>query len=211
MADRAVVFVDGNDWYHSLREAGVTDQLRLNHAKIALKLAGPRTWAATRYYVGQVPQAGNKQLYADQRRFIAKLQATDSRISVHLGRLEQRPVKSEAAEELIRYLAALRVRIDSGVYRELLDLGHRHRQATTLVEKAVDVMLAVDMVVLAERDELDTAYLLSADGDFTPAVNAVRSHGKKVFAVSAGHGAQLAAVVNAFIHVDAGWFDDCYD
>jgi hypothetical protein len=31
---------------------------------------------------------------------------------------------------------------------------------------------------------------------------AVRAHGKKVFAASAGHGAQLAASVNAFIHVE---------
>jgi uncharacterized LabA/DUF88 family protein len=72
-------------------------------------------------------------------------------------------------------------------------------------------MIAVDMVVMAERDELDTAYLLSADGDFTPAVHAVRAHGKKVFAVSAGRGAQLAATVDSFIPVSAGWFADCYE
>jgi uncharacterized LabA/DUF88 family protein len=210
MTDRAVVFVDGNNWYHSLRDAGVTDQLRLDHAKIAAKLAGPRTWTATRYYVGQMPQSESKQLYADQRRFLSRLQATDTRITVHLGRLEHRPVKSEAAEELISYLAKLPVKIDTGVYQELMALGQRHRKATTLVEKAVDVMIAVDMVVMAERDEFDTAYLLSADGDFTPAVQAVRAHAKKVFAVSASHGAQLAAAVDAFIRIDAAWVGDCY-
>jgi hypothetical protein len=46
-------------------------------------------------------------------------------------------------------------------------------------------MLAVDMVRMAERNEYDTAYLLSADGDFTPAVKAVAEKGKKVFAASA--------------------------
>ncbi len=79
-----------------------------------------------------------------------------------------------------------------------------------MVEKAVDVMLAVDLVVLAERDTFDTAYLLSADGDYTHAVRFARELGKKVFAVSASHGAQLAAVTNAFIRVDTTWLSDCF-
>ncbi len=56
----------------------------------------------------------------------------------------------------------------------------------------------------------DAAYILSADGDFTPAVQAVRAHGKKVYAVSTLPGAQLASVVNSFVRVPAVWFDDCY-
>jgi hypothetical protein len=51
---------------------------------------------------------------------------------------------------------------------------------------------------------------LSADGDYTHAVTFVRDSGKKVFAVSATSGAQLAAVVNAFIRVNKAWFVDCY-
>jgi uncharacterized LabA/DUF88 family protein len=78
-----------------------------------------------------------------------------------------------------------------------------------MVEKAVDVMVAVDMVVMAERDQIDAAYLLSADGDFTPAAQAVKAAGKKIYAVSPSHGAQLAAAVDAFIRLDAGWFADC--
>jgi uncharacterized LabA/DUF88 family protein len=78
-------------------------------------------------------------------------------------------------------------------------------------EKAVDVQLAVDMVTMATRDEYDCAYLLSADGDFTGAVDYVRSLGKKVFAASPLHGAQIAKVVNTFIPLKAAWFDNgCY-
>ena len=68
----------------------------------------------------------------------------------------------------------------------------------------------IDMVVMAERDEFDTAYLLSADGDFTPAVDAVRAHGKRVLAASAAPGARLAASVNTFIRLGPEWFSDCY-
>jgi len=70
MPDRAVVFVDGNNWYHSLKNSGISSLGRLNYAKVTVKLLGPRQWIATRYYVGQVRQQGNTQLYAAQRSYI---------------------------------------------------------------------------------------------------------------------------------------------
>jgi hypothetical protein len=103
MPDRAVVFIDGNNWYHSIAGLGILDLGRLNYGKISAKLLGPRHWVATRYYIGQVPQTENKALYADQRKFLATLRATDSRISTHLGRLERRPMKDATATELRRY------------------------------------------------------------------------------------------------------------
>lgn len=101
-------------------------------------------------------------------------------------------------------------RLDAGVFHDLLALARRHQRATVMIEKAVDVMLAVDMVVMAERDEFDAAYLLSADGDFTHAVGVVRSAGKRVYVASPSSGAQLASVANAFIRLDQGWFKGCY-
>lgn len=210
MADRAVVFIDGNNWYHSIKDAGVEDLGRLDYGKISRKLLGPRDWIATRYYIGQVPQTIDTSLYASQRRFLASLSATDQRISIHLGRLEERPVADPAANELLHYLATLQIRINTSIYHGLVEIGKRHRKATALVEKAVDVMLAVDMVVMAERGQYDAAYLLSSDGDFTPAVRAVRDRGLKAYAASPAAGAQLAAVVNSFIRLRREWFDDCY-
>lgn len=137
MVDRAVVFIDGNNWYHSIKDAGVKDLGRLDYGKIYRKLLGPRTWTATRYYIGQVPQVGDSSLYSAQRRFLALLQATDSRISVHRGRLEERPVDDPAASELLRYLATLKVRFDQNVYHDLVAIGRRHQKARALVEKAV--------------------------------------------------------------------------
>ena len=134
-----------------------------------MKLAGPaREWKGTRYYIGQVNQAEAPTKYADQRRFFAQLVALDSRITHHLGRLETRVVENLAAEELLHYLNALPVRIETRVFKDLLALAHLHHKVSVKVEKAVDLLLAVDMVSLARRDEYDVAYLLSADGDLTP-------------------------------------------
>lgn len=117
---------------------------------------------------------------------------------------------SEAATELTAYLEKTRARIDPAVFSDLTDIAKRHSQATVFVEKAVDVFLAVDLVTMAVSDAYDAAYILSADGDYTPAVKVVRNLNKKVFAASCLSGAQLAGVVNSFIHLRRSWFEDCY-
>lgn len=210
MPDRAVIYVDGNNWYHALKSANVPDLGALDYARISRKLAGTRQWVETRYYIGRVTQQGDHALYANQRRFIARLQATDARISIHFGRLEPRPAVDRAAWELKRYLHSLPVKIDPRVYRDLYRIAEENSRAVTYIEKAVDVALAVDLVVMAERDAFDSAYILSADGDFTPAVKAVRNHDKKVYAASPARGAELAAAVNTYIPLRAEWFADCY-
>jgi uncharacterized LabA/DUF88 family protein len=209
MPERGVLFIDGNNWYHSVKELGGLQLGKLDYAKISEKLLGPRTWIGTRYYIGRVPQTGDRSLYAAQRSFLASLKATDPRISTHLGRLESRPARDQTAKNLLRYVGNLRIRIDPQVRADLLSIA-KHGQATVLVEKAVDVMLAVDMIVMAQRDEFDAAYLLSSDGDFTSALSAARGCGKKVYAVSASAGAQLAKVAHSFIRLRRDWFLDCY-
>jgi len=209
MSDRAILFVDGNNWYHALKRLGVPDLLCLDYAKISRKLVGPRDWVETRYYIGQLRQENDSKVYADQRRFLKRLTDTDSRISIHLGRLESRRAEDVTAKRLRKYLENPPVPIDPRVRLDLERIAGRQGRSV-FVEKAVDVMLAVDMVVLAERDGLDAAYLLSADGDFTPAVAAVCSKGKKVYAASPAFGSMLASAANAFIRMGRSWFDDCY-
>jgi len=207
--ERGLVFIDGSNWYHGLVEAGIQSKLSLNYAKIGEKLAGPaRTWIGTRYYVGRLESTSPS--YTDQRKLEAHLTRTDPRISIHFGRIEANVVENEAAKEILNYLHSLSMKIDSQTFSALVALAKRHEKTTVWKEKAVDVQLAVDMVVMAMRNEYDCAYLLSADGDFTGAVDYVRSTGKKVYAASCLHGAQIAKAVNSFILLKADWFHDCY-
>ena len=211
MPERATIFIDGNNWYHGLRTIGLTDLGRLDYAKISRKLVGPaRSWQATRYYIGQVNQSEEPRQYADQRRFLSRLTATDPRLSYHLGRLETRTISNDVAIALLRKLHDLPSRIDRDLYHELMDLALTNKRVPVKVEKAVDVQLAVDMVVHAHRDLYDTAYLLSADGDLTPAVTEARALGKKVLIASALRGAQLAMVANTAIPLRVEWFRDCW-
>lgn len=210
MSDRAIVFIDGNNWFHALRKAGVDDRGRLDYRKISEKLLGPRLWIETRYYIGRITQEISPTVYAQQRSFLAGLESTDKRISIHLGRIEPRVSDNQAAKELREYLGNLKVKIDPAVFSALGDIAKRHSNATVLVEKSVDVMLALDLVIMAMNNAYDAAYLLSSDGDYTPAVEGARKLNKKVYAASPSSGAQLARVVNSFIPLDASWFSDCY-
>ena len=109
-----------------------------------------------------------------------------------------------------RYLGALRVRIDPSVYHDLLELAKTYSVERVMVEKAVDVQIAVDMVVMAERNQYDTAYLLSADGDLTPAVESVTATGRRVFVASPADGARLAEACTAYLRLRRAWFRDVF-
>lgn len=210
MSDRAVVFVDGNNLYHGLKDAGAKRIGKISLAKFARKLVGPREWVGLRYYVGRVSQSWSEQDYAAQRSYVAQQMKADHRVTFHFGRLEFRPQPNPASEELLRYLADLRTPIDPTVRTHLMDLGHRHRKAKVMVEKAVDVMLAVDVVTMALTDAYDAAYIISADGDYTHAVEFVRGRGKKVYGAAATPAHEMGKVVNAFIKLTREFVADCY-
>ena len=59
-------------------------------------------------------------------------------------------------------------------------LGIGKQRGEQMVEKGVDVMLATDLVVRAFQDHYDTAIIVSGDGDFYPAIQAVKDRGKQV-------------------------------
>jgi uncharacterized LabA/DUF88 family protein len=207
MADRAALFIDGNNWYHSLKGSGVHRLRELDYGLISKKLAGPRNWIATRYYIGALKHyhRGEKE----QRRFLASIQNDDSRIQVRLGRIEDQPKRNRLAVELREFLGR-NPGLPESVQQELEEMASRNALVSLLKEKAADVLLAVDMCHMAVQDQYDAAYILSADGDFTPAVELVRETGKKIYAVSATDCAALRNSADAYISVDRAWFDDCY-
>ena len=207
--ERAILFVDGNNWYHALKREGVPDLMGLDYAKISQKLCMSRQWVSLRYYIGQVPNQGNQQLYADQRRLVSKLENTDPRIGVHFGRLEPRTTKNDLAEDLLGYLHQQGTAIPVGVAKNLSQMAQAHRKTSYMVEKAVDVMLAVDLVVLAQHNKFDVAYVLSQDGDYTHAVTCVRGMNKKVFVAHPKKGYEICNVADAYIKIDKAWLAGC--
>jgi uncharacterized LabA/DUF88 family protein len=208
--DRAHLFIDGNNWFHSLKDIVVAAPFALSYAKISQKLVGPRDWVSTGYYIGALKQDWNARDYAAQRSFLAQIQKDDPRISVHLGRLERRVTVNPLRVPLLTYIEDASKGLPPSAVLDLRALINAHAQLETLKEKAVDIMIARDILEGAIEGTYDAAYLLSADGDFTPVIESARKRGRKVYVASPSHSYNLRQTANAFIKLDAAWFSDCY-
>jgi uncharacterized LabA/DUF88 family protein len=93
-----------------------------------------------------------------------------------------------------------------------LKLGRLVTRDGVKVEKGVDVYLAVDMLKYAQANTYDTAILVSGDGDFASAVNAVMDLGKHVENAQfrSGQSQHLRDVCDVGIQLDADFLKDCF-
>jgi uncharacterized LabA/DUF88 family protein len=135
---RVMIFIDGSNFYHSLKSTRSTAQIDFKY--LIEKLTGDRTLVRAYYYNSPVNQVDDLEKYKRQQSFFTMLKKSVDYLEIKLGRLEKRDGK--------------------------------------IVEKGVDVKLAVDMVIHAAQDTYDTAILISGDGDFADAVNFVKNRGK---------------------------------
>ena len=109
----------------------------------------------THYHNVPIRQADDPQRYADQQKFFTALRQIPY-FTLYLGRLVDRE-RTESCR----------------------GCGNRF-QVLFRTEKGVDVHLAVQMLEHAFDNQYDTAILVSQDGDFVPAVEAVRRLHKRV-------------------------------
>ena len=202
---RAVLFIDGSNWYHALKSIGVSSN-SFHYPTFAQELVLDREVCGIRYYVGKVLTPPHER--AKQERFIDSLKSQNVRVI--LGRIEQKrmsPKRNQVIKEISALLANPENKIPTNI-ATALD-GLRRREIPYQTEKQVDVHIAVDLVSCAYRDEYDVAYLLSADGDFVPAVKEAKRQGKKVFVAGPVAGKQIREAADAFIPIKSERFWRC--
>lgn len=166
-----------------------------------------RNLVEIRYYVGKI--SGDLERMRGQEKFFKVLRSQQVHIS--LGRIEKNTISPDhnpLVTHLKKILEASGTFIPEEIRKELARLCHQ--RVPTYTEKQVDIRIALDLAGKAHRDEYDVAYLLSADGDFVPAVEEVRRLGKQIFAASASPGRQLGNAVDTFIQLHSDWFHGCY-
>ena len=206
---RAMIFIDGSNFYHGMKKQGLSS-MELDYAEFSRKLVLDRKWLETRYYVGRVKQEGDTTRYRKQQKFLHRLNSF-GHVSYFLGRVERREVKG-SARKLKGWLDALPNRVDVSIPSEIVEELRKVASidSVTWVEKAVDVMIATDMVSMAYEDKYDIAYLLSADGDFTHAIKKVRDTNRKVFVASPVPGNEISKAADSFIPLKKRFFDGCW-
>lgn len=200
------MFVDGSNWHHSLERIGIRSSA-LNHWKVAERLVEGRDLREVRYYVGAV--AENLTRVREQRRFLVSLRA--QRVTVFLGRIQRERMGPQARDERARLRHAFAGR-EQEVPRDLYETLRTYWNSAPPVfrEKGVDTRLSVDLVDLAHRDEYDTAYLISADADFVPAIEIAHRLDKTVFAANPRPGYGLTKTVDKYLKLTRDWFDGLY-
>jgi len=164
--ERVVIFIDGSNFYHGLRKYLNIGSVKLDF--LAKILCERRVHIATRYYTAPLRQYEDPIGYTNQQRYLQHLRNTP-KVDVILGRFSKR-----AHKEIICQNCKKRVkpRMACPLCKAIISARSQ--------EKGVDVKLAVDMLSLAHKDKYDIAILISEDGDFVKAVEAVRELGKQV-------------------------------
>jgi len=123
----------------------------LSFSTLARNLAGPRTITDIIFFTSPTDSQTDAQNYANQQRFFAALQ--NDGIILKLGHLVNKTSECPSCAHTSHYKT----------------------------EKSVDVQLAMHLTIGCCENMWDVAYLASCDTDLVPAVDYVRSKGKKVF------------------------------
>jgi len=171
LVNRVSIHIDGANFYLlALKPFGIQDA-NFDYEKFILMLANGRSIAphGKRFYIGTVPEKEgdlkSKAAVSRQTSLLTRFRDGGWKIgtSIHKKKIET---------ILVDY------RVED--WKNLLEKGVSSFTFEKYREKGIDVKLATDLIVGAVDNQYDTALIVSSDTDLIPAIDWVRSRGKKV-------------------------------
>ncbi len=181
--ERVMVFIDGNNLNNAVYHLFDGFPPRFNIKKLAEKLCGVnRNLIKVFYYTALADRADNPRAYDNHKRFIDALNVLP-RIEVVVGYLAKRQIPGVQLDP-----------INPSTYIH--------------VEKETDVNIATDLLTKAFFNAYDTAVLVSADSDYSKAVECVKFLGKVVeLAVTKNQkAAKMKYLADSYIEMDREFF-----
>jgi len=169
---RAFLFIDGSNFYHSLKQQNLLSIF--SYKDFVLELSKEFDIQRVFFYDAIKDQTIESSQYSAQQAFHQKL-------IKEIPNLVIRSRKLKYLKENLNIKFALKKnsfceKCFKKINQFLLDAGLMRLKK----EKGVDVMLVCDLVKHAFQNEYDTALLASGDADFVPAVELVQQLGKQV-------------------------------
>lgn len=121
--------------------------------------------------------------------------------------LQDAEKKGQGYQEQQKFLASL----NNVAYLEVR-LGTSKYRGDVMVEKGVDIMLATDLLQFAWQGVYDAAILVTGDGDFTYAAQAIKNFGKyvEIAAFQANLSSDLSQVADVRHFLDRDFFNDLW-
>ncbi|HEV2740559.1 MAG TPA: NYN domain-containing protein [Candidatus Elarobacter sp.] len=150
MADLAAVFIDGGYLMKLLKEEFGSPGI--DFKKLAEEMAGDHDIFRA-YYYNCMPHQGTTPNVEEQERY----------------------KKARRFYDALNRLPRFEVRLGKLAVRGVDAAGH-----TIFQQKRVDIMLGVDLVLLAAKNRIAKACLLTGDSDFIPAVQVAKNEGVNV-------------------------------
>lgn len=177
--ERVMIFIDGNNLYHSLKH--VIGRTNLDFQQFADRLVQGRQLIRVYYYNAPLNRDDDEEKYRMQQSFFDSLD-TVPYFTKKFGRLEKRLVKQT---------------LPDGTYVSV----------PTYVEKGVDTFIVIDMLSHAFKDNYDTAILISGDEDFTELVDTVKDLGKHVEVANLGGSYILHQAADKYVLIDKNFLE----
>ena len=183
--NEAIVFIDGNNFYHNLKHMGIPPG-RVDFRRVCERVCEKYGLKLQRiiYYnsVPNIKTIGGEN-YRKHMSFLDGLKAEG--ITVKTRKL-QHLSNAERVSKKLTELEKLQVceKCRPMVTQNCIDCVGDFQEK----EKGVDVMIAVDMIDMALKGLYDAAVLVSGDSDFAHMLNLIEENGKKAVVASLSYG-----------------------
>jgi len=189
-AIKAIIFIDGNNFYHNVKKIDIRPS-KINFPKVTEMLCKKFNLEkkGVHYYnsVPNIKTIGEENYYKHMS-FLSDLEK--SGIKVHTRKL-QHLSNIELITKKVSQLQKLKIcdNCKPIVTQNCIDCVGSFEEH----EKGIDVMIVVDMIQLALKNEYDVGVLISGDADFIPALDLIKKNWKRVIVafVSAGFSREL--------------------
>ncbi len=193
---RAIVFVDANNWYHNVKLLFKPSKISI--LKISNLICKNLNFdlEEIRWYASIPDIADGEKEYFDHMRFLNLLEKEGIKI---ITRKLQRLSNKELSKKKRETIDALDLceNCKPLIEASFLDLSDIKRK-----EKGIDVWIAIDMIKKSVvDDDCDVCILISGDTDFVPAVTLINGTGKKVLSafIPFGYSNELRKSTEYFI------------
>jgi uncharacterized LabA/DUF88 family protein len=177
--ERVMIFIDGNNLYHSLKH--VVGRTNLDFQEFSKRLVKDRHLMRMYYYNAPLNRDDDEDKFRMQQSFFDSLDSVPY-LTKKFGRLEKRVVKQT---------------LPDGTFVS----------TPTYVEKGVDTYIVIDMLSHAYKDNFDTAILVSGDEDFSGLVENIKDMGKHVEVANLGGSYHLRQTADKYILIDKAFLD----
>ena len=185
---KAIVFVDGNNWYHNVKRYYNPSDVDITKVVDFIKKIKEYDVLEIRWYVS-VPSIGDgEKMYFQHLSFLDHLKNKGIKVITRkLQRLSNKQI-SKKKRDLLDSLDLCKT-CKPIINAQFLDIADIRKK-----EKGVDVAIVVDMISLCLMDEeCDVCLLISGDADFVPALSLIKERGKELLTsmTSLGYSSEL--------------------